>query len=136
MNTTAPADAYLEAIRELVRQEVLATLRYAVAWEYVIVTSSASADLVDAFPADPTAGMPPITWLKLSDSIGGLPAVGQHVAIGFLDANPAKPLVLGVRGALNSFVSNFITWIPMSNDGGAALKTLITAWMAKVGYVP
>jgi hypothetical protein len=113
VNTTPPTDRWLGSIRELVRQEVAATVPYAGLKEYVVTASNGST--VDAVPADPTRGLPPVTGIPILSGIPGAkvtPAVGSHLAIGFLDFNPAKPFVLG---AFDGKVATLVTF-----NGGTA----------------
>jgi len=108
VNTTPPTDRWLGSIRELVRQEVAATVPYAGLKEYVVTASNGST--VDAVPADPTRGLPPVTGIPILSGIPGAkvtPAVGSHLAIGFLDFNPAKPFVLG---AFDGKVATLVTF--------------------------
>jgi hypothetical protein len=76
-----------------------ASVPYAQAYEYVITASNPALGTVDALPADPNRGVPPLTGVPYRSGVPGGSAQltqGTHVAFGFLDGNPAKPILLGV----------------------------------------
>lgn len=126
---SASNDRWFEEIRQMIRDELAASMAYARIWEYQVVDTDGIE--IQALPVDQTAPVPPLTGLQLSGGLGALPALGSRIAVGFLDADPAKPVLLGSEGLLASFVQQFLTWVPVPNDGGAALKTLLTAWQAQ-----
>lgn len=132
--TVGSSDGWLDAIRELIRQEVAASLPYAQVYEYQVAV--AAGGQVSALPVDPSHGAPPISGLQVSGGVGTLNANGGKVLVGFLDGNPGKPYLAGNEGLFASFVENFLQWTPIPMDGGAALKLLITAWMTANGVLP
>lgn len=133
--TSATNDRWIEDIRQMIRDELAASIAYARIWEYQVVATDGQT--VAAFPVDPSAPVPPVTGLTIPAGLGALPAEGSKVAIAFLDANPAKPVLLPNEGLLASFVQQFLTWTPSGVVGDAvALKTLITAWQLANGVVP
>jgi hypothetical protein len=95
--TSATNDRWIEDIRELIRQEVSASVPYAQSYEYVVTASSGTS--IGALPVDPTRGVPPLTSVPYRSGVPGGSATltpGTHVCIGFLDGNPGKPALLGV----------------------------------------
>lgn len=127
-------DRWLEDLRELIRQEVSASLPYAPLYEYQVVV--AAGGQVSALPVDSSTGAPPLTGLQVAGGVGTLNANGGKILIGFRDGNPAKPFLAGNEGLFASFVENFLQWVPVPNDGGAALKALLTAWQATNAVTP
>jgi hypothetical protein len=131
---TVPADAYLESIREIIRSEVRATLAYAVTSEYQVVATDGTT--IDAFPVDPTSGLPPVTSVPILTGIAGgscTPTPGTHVGIGFLDANPAKPRLVGIfdttTGAAASITDLQVNIGVMPVDG-VVLQTALAAQLS------
>jgi len=95
--TSASNDRWIEDIRELIRQEIAASVPYAHEYEYAVTASSGSS--FDAFPVDPTRGVPPLTGVPYRSGVPGgsaMLAPGTHLTIGFLDGNPGKPILRGV----------------------------------------
>jgi hypothetical protein len=89
------SEPWIESIRELIRQET-AFLPYAQQYDYVVTATTGST--IDALPADPTRGAPPLTGVPFRCGVPGGSATltpGTHVAIGFLDGNPGKPVLMG-----------------------------------------
>ena len=89
------SDDWLDTIREMVRQEMAASLPFAQVYDYVVTRGSAT---VDALPADPTRGVPGVTGVPYRSGTPGGSATlapGTHVGIGFLDGNPGKPVLMG-----------------------------------------
>lgn len=94
--TSATNDRWIENVRQMIRDELAASMAYARIWEYSVVASAPGT--VDAFPVDSTAPVPPVTQVPVRFGLGGgsiTVSPGTHLAIGFLDANPAKPYVAG-----------------------------------------
>jgi hypothetical protein len=150
------SEPWIESIRELIRQEIAGSVPYAQTYDYVVTATTGST--IDALPSDPTRGAPPLTGVPFRCGVPGGSATltpGTHVGITFLDGNPGKPVLSGAidsTGAvmvainaatvslaggghpialgdvLDGFIKVFETWVPVPTDGGAALKTLISAW--------
>jgi hypothetical protein len=104
---TISTDAWLAAIREIIRQELAAVVYYFRICEYKVISSNLQLQTVDALPVSTSAGLPPIQGYPLRSGVPGgssQPAPGSSLAVVFLDGNPAKPVVLGgysSDGALN-----------------------------------
>jgi hypothetical protein len=128
-------DRWIEDIREMIRQEVAASLPYAHTYEYVVIATDAVT--IDALPVDQSRGLPPVTGLQLTAGLGALACEGSHIGIGFYDGNPGKPFLAGSAGLFSSFVTAFFDWFPSGVVGDAvALKTILLAWSVANGYVP
>jgi len=103
---TPADDKWMAAIREIVRQEVAAALPYSALYDYTVLPTSANGK-IDATPADASRGLPLLQGYPYRTGLPGAaasPAPGTAIAVGFLDANPAKPYILGhfdQTGALN-----------------------------------
>lgn len=98
-NATPSNDRWLAAIREIVRQELARKLTGV--YEYVV--QAANGRTVDVSPADPTTGAPNISGLVIwTGDPGGscTPALLSHLAVVFLDGNPAKPRVVSYDASI------------------------------------
>jgi hypothetical protein len=100
MNSTPAVDAWLESIREIVRQEVRTALAFSGLCDYRVVASpgAGGANTIDAVPVDQTAGLPPVQGVACRTGLPGgtvQVAPNAHVALAFLDQNPSKPFFVG-----------------------------------------
>ena len=89
-------DRLLAAWRALVRAE-LPTLTYCAIYEYVV--QAADGKHVDAAPSDTTISLPPLSKVAIGTGLPGTtcqPTVGSRLAVGFLNADPSRPIVVGV----------------------------------------
>lgn len=131
-NSTSPADRWLAAIREIVRQEVASTLKYSGIYEYQVIASSNNT--VDGLPVDGSKGLPPVQGIQIRAGLPGTSCqlqLGAHVAIGFLDQNPAKPYVFGIfdsTGALTITVTSLS--IALGDSGAAPLAH--ASWISAI----
>lgn len=106
-NSTQPTDAWLAAIREIIRQELRRRADFAGIFQYKVQATNQVLQTIDALPVSQTRGLPPIQNYPLRTGVpggSGAPAVGSRLAIAFLDQDPSQPVVIGAftsDGALN-----------------------------------
>jgi hypothetical protein len=94
-NALAPAEAYLAAIRAIIKQE-MATWQPG-CFDYVVVTGYPNGT-ADLRPADTTRGLPSISGLSIWSGLPGgtvQPQTGAHCSVVMLDTRQSKPVVIG-----------------------------------------
>jgi hypothetical protein len=94
-NALSPAEAYLSAIRAIVRQEMAAWQPGC--FDYTVVAAYPN-NTVDLQPADTSRGMPPISGVSIWSGLPGgtvQPQVGSHLSLVLLDTRQSKPVVVG-----------------------------------------
>jgi len=139
MSEPTDKDRLLSAFRALVRAE-FPTLTYAGVFSYAVQSSNGTT--VDASPTDSSIPLPDLVGIEIRTGIPGAavtPSTGTLLAVGFLNSNPALPVVLGafdssaaslvkfdtgmgavehvatVEGVVNMFI-NFLYLIQQSGD--------------------
>lgn len=138
--TTPAADAWLEAIRELVRAEVRTALSFSGLCEYRVVTSPGAGgdNTIDAVPVDQQAGLPPVQGVSVRTGLpGGTVQVAQNalVALAFLDQNPSKPFFVGAfdsTGALVISIDVNLIKLGANPTTFAALASKVDACMTAI----
>ncbi|MGA7122810.1 MAG: hypothetical protein WBY94_22105 [Polyangiaceae bacterium] len=112
------SEPWIESIRELIRQEIAGSVPYAMTYDYVVTATTGST--IDALPADPTRGAPPLTGVPFRCGVPGGSATltpGTHVGIAFLDGNPGKPVL---AGAIDSTTAQIVGVSGVQVNIGAA----------------
>lgn len=71
-----------------------------------------------------------VVHLKANGDVVATPKAAQKVLLG--DAAAAKHVALAedVTARLDALATAINSWVPVPNDGGAALKVALTAWLA------
>jgi len=120
-NATANAgDRILEAVRAIIRAE-FPRLLYQGRFEYSItsVTGKAPKCTIDCSPVDATIGLPDLNGVAFSPSVSGVtgtPTTGSGCVVEFLDANPAKPRIVGRESSGSNPVARLgdqvVTFLP------------------------
>lgn len=88
-------DRLMASIRAIIRAE-LPQLTYAGVYEYLVQATDGTT--VDASPADTSIPLPSITKVQMRPGIAGgvsKPAIGSKCLIGFINADPTRPYVIG-----------------------------------------
>lgn len=101
MTQPAVDDRIMAALRSLIREE-FPRLKFFGIYEYTIKSVSGSAPdvKISASPTDASIGLPDLVDITEQPSISGitsLPQSGLTCVVGFLNADPTRPVILGVE---------------------------------------
>jgi hypothetical protein len=90
----------MQAIRAIIREE-LPRLSYIGLFQYNIqaVNGSPPNVTIDALPTDDSLGLPPLSNISCQPDLSGITSIpddGINCVVAFLNADPTKPVVVGV----------------------------------------